>query len=118
MRLVSVPSCCDTVYHTSDKSVNKLFATRNTLYYKTCDMPRKVEEIAVKKSSEKNGPSLSFRPTDRVLKLLEDAQMATGSDRSHLILKCIEQGLDKVVRAEVERQLKEAQERADRLKGK
>lgn len=68
-----------------------------------------------KKSVEKL-QHLTFRPTPKIKKLLEEAQRATGADRSELILECIEEALDKVVQREVESQLKEAQARAAALK--
>lgn len=70
------------------------------------------------KSEQMSRGTTGFRPSEKVLRLLEEAQRITGSDRSSLISACIEQGIEKVMEQEVQRRLKEAQEAVDRLKKK
>lgn len=68
------------------------------------------------KKSAKLKTQVTFRPTPKVMELLEEAQKATGSDRSDLILACIDRALARVVEEEVERQLMDVQARVAALK--
>lgn len=66
--------------------------------------------------AEKKSEQMTFRPPPNVRELLDEAQRITGSDRSALILACIEDAIDRVKEREIERQMKEVKARQEALR--
>lgn len=73
-----------------------------------------MSERNVGKKSERT----SIRLPQRIMDMLDEAQVATGLDRTEIILKCIEAELPNVERREAERRLREAQEGYERVKAR
>jgi uncharacterized protein (DUF1778 family) len=69
-----------------------------------------------KKSESTVKETVSWRIKPDVMKLLEEAQRITGSDRTEIIERCILNAIDEVTEMEVSRKLEEAKRAAEALK--
>jgi uncharacterized protein (DUF1778 family) len=61
-------------------------------------------------------PTIAMRIRPDVMKLLEEAEQVTGSNRTDLVEKCIEDAIAAVVNAEVGRKQEEAKRAVEALK--
>lgn len=60
--------------------------------------------------------TVAWRTKPKVLELLEEAQRVSGSDRTELIEKCIEDAIERVVKNEVTLKAEEAKRAQEALK--
>jgi uncharacterized protein (DUF1778 family) len=68
------------------------------------------------KTESKVKPTIAMRIRPDVMKLLEEAEHVTGSNRTDLVEKCIQDAIAEVVSAEVARKQEEAKRAAEALK--
>lgn len=61
-------------------------------------------------------PTVAWRIKPDVMKLLEEAQQVTGSDRTEIIEQCIKDAIGEVVKKEVKRKMEEAKRASEALK--
>ena len=66
--------------------------------------------------TEKNKNTVAFRTKPDVLKLLEEAQRVSGSDKTEIIENCIRRAVEAVVIEEVRRKSEEAERAKEALK--